>query len=115
THVGQSARRSFSMRYRVFAIGLPYGMLFHSGSTASTGYQMFHRVVSVGPPTLITRALAAWLARRPGRVTGIQSPPRKARRRDCGMVPGLSSAYSRSISIIAGTEFHIVTSSLHMS
>ncbi len=65
---------------------------------------MLHTVVSVGPPMETTRTPGTRSRSRPGTGSGIQSPPRNTSRSGPGRAP-----LARSISIIAGTEFHTVT------
>ncbi len=64
---------------------------------------------SVAPPRLMSSMSGRSERRRSGRVTGIQSPDRSARRKEPRVTSPRRAEYSMSISIKAGTEFQIVT------
>src|SRR5687767_15174146 len=90
-------------------MGRPYGMLAHEESTSAMGYKIDQIDASVAPPKLTT-----WISFDNdlisfGKFTGIQSPLSSTNRSDGGKISGCPAAYSTSIFISAGTEFHTVT------
>src|ERR1051325_10949062 len=85
-------------------------MLSQPASTSPISYTIDQIAASVAPPMLINLTSSPSHCRiRPGRLTGIQSPLSITTRN--GTSTPRPPAYSTSISISAGTEFHTVTCS----
>ncbi|CAO0831934.1 hypothetical protein SMICM17S_03072 [Streptomyces microflavus] len=96
------------MYVRWLAMGRPYGMLVHAGSTSPTSYTVEWIELSVAPPSATNRSPGAARRVRSGSESGTQSPPSRARRRASSGGAAACSSCSTTSSRRAGAEFQTV-------